>query len=124
MSFSSQVAYVRAQSELFMLDQCSIKHYTGITNVDGTYEDQFTVASSIPCRIINKTGSTSINTSDQQNEVQFTLATQSTKIQLPYTLHVTVKDIVVFDGAEYTIADVPIKHTMMGAFVITVQALV
>ncbi len=121
-TLSSQVAYVRAQSELFMIDQCVIKHYVGITNVDGAYEDQFTVASGIPCRLINKIGTTVVNTSEQKDEVQLTLSTQSTKIQLPYTLDVTVKDIIVFNGAEFGIVDVPVKHSMMGAFVVTVQA--
>lgn len=124
MSLSSQVAYVRAQSELFMLDQCSIKQYTGISNVDGAYEDQFTIASGIPCRIVNKAGGTIINTTKQQNETQFTVSTQSTKIQLPYTFHVTLKDLVIFDNELYSIVDVPIKHSMMGAFVVTLERLV
>ena len=122
MSLSSQVAYVRAQSELVMIDQCSLRRFAGITNVDGAYEDQFTVTSGIPCRLINKIGTTVVNTSEQKDEVQLTLSTQSTRIQLPYTLDVTVKDVIVFSGAEFSIVDVPVKHSMMGAFVVTLQA--
>lgn len=124
MSLSSQVAYVRAQSELFMLDHCSIKQYTGITNIDGAYEDQFTVASGIPCRIVNKAGGTVINTTKQQNETQFTVSTQSNKIQLPYAINVTVKDLIIFNNETYSIVDVPIKHAMMGAFVVTLEQIV
>lgn len=123
-TLSSQVAYVRAQSELWMLDHCLIKQYTGISNVDGAYEDRFTTVSGIPCRIVNKAGGTVINTTKQQNETQFTVSTLSTRIQLPYTVNVTVKDLIIFNNETYSIVDVPIKHALMGAFIVTLEKVV
>ena len=107
-----------------MLDHCLIKQYTGISNVDGAYEDRFTTVSGIPCRIVNKAGGTVINTTKQQNETQFTVSTLSTRIQLPYTVNVTVKDLIIFNNETYSIVDVPIKHALMGAFIVTLEKVV
>lgn len=59
---------------------------------------------------------------------QFRALQQSTtrqlyRIQIPYDLTVTVRDRIVYNGKQYDIKYVPIKHEMMGAQIIFVEEL-
>jgi major membrane immunogen (membrane-anchored lipoprotein) len=121
MTLSSSALYVRQAAEMFLLDTCTIRQFTGYTVTDGEYIESFTNHDNIKCRIVNKSGKSVPSFSDQEQQVQILKNQQNTKIQLPYDVEVTTKDKVLFNGSVYDITDVPIKHTLMAAFIVSIE---
>jgi hypothetical protein len=121
MTLISSALYIRQQAESFMLDSCTLRVFTGYSTIDGEYTEQFTEQTNIKCRIINKSGKTLSSFTNQDEDVQILKNQQTTKIQLPFSVEVATKDKLVFDSVVYDIVDVPIKHSLMGAFIISVE---
>ena len=112
---------IRARSEQFLYDQCTIRSYTGFATVDGEYIEQSTDVLNVPCRIINKTGKNSVSFQSQDELSQMLVNVQTTMMQLPFDVNVSVKDKIVFNSVLYEIVYVPVKHALMGAFIIGLE---
>ena len=112
---------IRQESEMFLADQCTINSYTGFATIDGEYVEHFTVTSGIACRVINKSSRNQTSFGNQPETTQISVNIQSTMLQLPYSVTVTTKDKIVYNSIMYDITDVPIKHSLMGAFIIGIE---
>jgi hypothetical protein len=121
MTLTDIALVIREKSEMFLVDQCTIKSYTGFATIDGEYIENFTTVSGVSCRIINKSGRNQASFDDQKDMTQILVNTQSTMLQLPYSVNVTTKDKVVYSSVVYDIINVPIKHSLMGAFIIGIE---
>lgn len=121
MTLTSAALFIRQQAESFLLDTCTLRLFTGYSTIDGEYLEAFTDRSNVRCRIINKSGKNVNSFTNQEEQVQILKNQQSTKVQLPFSTEVTTKDKLVHNGIVYDIIDVPIKHTLMGAFVIAIE---
>jgi hypothetical protein len=121
MTLTDIALVIREKSEMFLVDQCTIRSYTGFATVDGEYIENFTVTSGIPCRIVNKSGKNQASFNNQDEMSQILVNTQSTMLQLPYSINVKTKDKVVYNSVMYDITNVPIKHSLMGAFIVEIE---
>lgn len=121
MTLTDIALVIREKSEMFLADQCTIRSYTGFATIDGEYTENFTVASGIPCRIINKSGKSQTAFNNQNETSQILVNTQSTMLQLPYSTSVTTKDKIVYNSVMYDVISVPIKHSLMGAFIVGIE---
>lgn len=121
MNLIDQALFVRQQAELFLVDTCTIRMYNGFSVVDGEYAESFTDSASTPCRIINKTGKVSENYDSQQKELQYLTSRETVFLQLPFSVSVNVKDKIYLNSVLYDVVYVPVKHSLMGAFVIGIE---
>lgn len=121
MTLTDIALVIREKSEMFLADQCTIRSYTGFATVDGEYIENFTVSSGIPCRIINKSGKNQAAFNSQNEMSQILVNTQSTMLQLPYNTNIKTKDKIVYNSVMYDVINVPIKHSLMGAFIVGIE---
>jgi len=121
MTLTSAALYIRQQSEAFLVDTCTLQKFTGYSTIDGEYAETFKNQSNVQCRIINKSGKNLASFTNQEEQVQILKNQQNTKVQLLFSIEVTTKDKLVYAGTVYDIIDVPIKHSLMGAFVISIE---
>lgn len=121
MTLSNSALYIREKAEMFLLDLCTLRQFTGFTVTDGEYIESFVDHENVKCRIVNKSGKSVPSFSDQEQQVQILKNQQSTKFQLPFDTEVTTKDKIVFNSVVYDVTDVPIKHSLMGAFIVSVE---
>ena len=112
---------IRAESEKFLVSQCILRKYTGFATIDGEYQESFVDSVNIPCRVINKTGKSNTAFGSQDEQTRILVNVQSTQMQLPYNTEVSTKDKLIFDSVTYDITSVPIKHALMGAFIIAIE---
>jgi hypothetical protein len=120
MSLISEALYIREQSEQFLVDSCIIKVWGGFTTVDGEYAESFTDSAPTPCRVINKSGKTGISANAKDN-IQLLTSLSSYRLQLPYTTTITTKDKILYNSILHDVVHVPLKHSLMGAFVIYME---
>lgn len=120
MSLISDTLYIREQSEQFLLDTCVVRQFNGFSTVDGEYAESYTDSAPIPCRVVNKAGRVSSPTSAKDN-VQLLTNVSNYKIQIPYSVDINEKDKILFNSVVYDVVFVPIKHALMGAFIISIE---
>jgi hypothetical protein len=120
MSLISNALYIREQSELFLVDNCIIKVFNGFNTIDGEYAESFTDSAATPCRIINKSGKINASQNSQDN-LQILISQSALRIQLPYTTVISTRDKIVFNSVVYDVTSVPEKHSLMGAFIVSIE---
>ena len=121
MTLTDIALVIREKSEMFLVDQCTIRSYTGFATVDGEYVENFSNVTGVACRIVNKSGKNQSTLTNQDEKTQILVNTQSIMLQLPYSVTVKTKDKIIFNSVVYDIINVPIKHSLMGAFIIGIE---
>jgi hypothetical protein len=121
MNLTNQALSIREQAELFLVDTCDIRHHNGYLITDGEYTESFIDSVSVPCRVINKSGKVLGNYDSQQKELQYLTSTENLQLQLPFSTSVSTKDKVTINSVNYDVVHVPVKHSLMGAFVIGIE---
>jgi|NOAtaT_7_FD_contig_21_5016189_length_1073_multi_9_in_0_out_0_2 hypothetical protein len=121
MNLIDQTLFIRQQAELFLVDTCTIRHHNGYSVIDGEYAESFTDLASIPCRVINKSGKVLGNYDSQQKELQYLTNTENLMLQLPFSTDINTKDKVILNSTTYDVVHVPVKHSLMGAFIIGIE---
>jgi hypothetical protein len=121
MSWTDQALTVRTASESFLVDTCTIRTFNGYSTVDGEYTESFTDVNNVPCRLINRQGSVQQQPDSQERALQLLISTNTLKIQLPYAVSVTEKDKIIYNNTTYDVVYVPVKHSLMGAFVVQIE---
>jgi hypothetical protein len=121
MNFQSDAAFIRQQSEQWLTEVCSIQKFAGHVVTDGEYTTSYTTISGVACRVINRNGRLQTNFSNQQEEVQLQVSRASLRFQLPYSTELTLQDKIVFSGTMFDLVDIPVKHSLMGAFIVEVE---
>lgn len=121
MSITDQALFIRQQSELWLTDSCVIRSHNGYAAVDGEYTESFTDSSPVPCRIINKSAKINADYSSQDDSLQLITNQTNLGFQLPFTTQITTKDKIVYNNVVYDVMDVPVKHSLMGAFIVRVE---
>lgn len=121
MNLSEDAAFIRQQSEQWLTDTCRIKQFTGYTVFDGEYREDYSEIENVPCRVINRSARLQTNFSNQPEEVQLQLSRASLKFQLPFSTVITRKDKIEYDGVLFDLVDIPLKHALMGAFIVEVE---
>lgn len=121
MSWTDQALTVRTASESFLVDTCTVRTFNGYSTVDGEYTESFTDTNNVPCRLINRQGSVQQQPDSQERALQLLITTNVLKIQLPYAVSITEKDKIIYNGATYDVVYVPVKHSLMGAFVVQIE---
>jgi hypothetical protein len=120
MSLIDNALWIREQSELFLVDSCIIKVFNGFATVDGEYSESFTDSGPTPCRLINKSGKVA-GSANATESLQLLTSQTTLRIQLPYNTLVSTKDKIVFNSTTYDVTYVPEKHSLMGAFIVSVE---
>ena len=117
----AQVARIRSDAEAFLLDTAYIKRKTGQTVTRG--QTTFTYADPVEtvCRLINRSGNDETPIASQFRAVQQSANTSLFKMQLPYDADITIDDKIIYNDEEFDIVHVPVKHEMMGGFVISLM---
>ena len=120
----SHVATVRAQADVFCVDEVAIRRKTGEEVIDGQsfpiYADPVTVRA----RLINRSGASRTNIAAQFRATRQTFYDSTHRIQLPYGTEVSVADLVDYEDKAtgvirtFEIAYVPPQHEMTGAFIV------
>jgi hypothetical protein len=121
MTLTDVALVIRQKSEMFLADQCTIESYTGYATIDGEYVEHFTTSSGIACRVINKSGKNQNSFGNQSETTQILVNVQTTMLQLPYSTEISTKDKIVYNSIIYDVTYVPIKHSLMGAFIVGVE---
>ncbi len=121
MSFSAQAALIRQQSERWLTDLCTIRKFQGYSVQDGEYTELFTELEDVPCRVINRSGRLQTNFQGQSEEVQLQVSRASLRFQLPFDTTLTMQDKIAYSGISFDLVDIPLKHSLMGAFVVEVE---
>ena len=121
MNLTNQALSIREQAELFLVDTCDIRHHNGYLITDGEYTESFIDSVSVSCRVINKSGKVLGNYDSQQKELQYLTSTENLQLQLPFSTSVSTKDKVTINSVNYDVVHVPVKHSLMGAFVIGIE---
>jgi hypothetical protein len=120
MSLISNALYIREQSELFLVDNCIIKVFNGFNTIDGEYAESFTDSAPTPCRVINRSGKTE-NPASSRDNLQLLTSLSNYRLQLPYATTITVKDKILYNSILHDVVYVPLKHSLMGAFVVYME---
>lgn len=121
MTLIDKALFVRQQAELFLVDTCTIRAHGGFTVIDGEYAESFVDSAPTPCRIVNKSGKVMENYDSQQKELQYLTTRETVFLQLPFTVSLNTKDKIVFNSVVYDVTFVPVKHSLMGAFIIGME---
>jgi hypothetical protein len=121
MNLQRDAAVIRQQSEQWLTDTCTIEHFAGHTVTDGEYATSYTTESGVPCRMINRSGRLTTNMAGQSEEVQLQVSSTSFRIQLPYSTSLSLSDKIVYSGTRFDLVVVPVKHSLMGAFIVDVE---
>jgi hypothetical protein len=114
----ANIAHIRASVEVFLLDVCTIKHHVGYVVERGQSNPAYTIEDNVPCRVINKSGADNVQVASQYRSVQQATNVSLIRIQLPFDQEINLNDKVIIDDIEHSVAFPPIKHKLMGAFVV------
>ena len=121
MSWTDQALTVRAASESFLVDTCTVRTFNGYSTIDGEYTESFTNVNDVPCRLVNRQGSVQQQLDSQERSLQLLTSINTIKIQLPYARAITEKDKIIHNNVTYDVTYVPVKHSLMGAFVVQIE---
>lgn len=123
----AQVAIIRENADVFLIDTAMLRRRTGEEYVDGEARATYASPESIRCRLITRSGSESSNIAAQAREIQQENFTGLYRMQIPYTLEVNEGDQIFFSDAvtgNIKTMDVifsPSKHEYSAAVIIQLQ---
>jgi len=122
-----QVAMIRKDADMFLIDTAMLKRRTGEEYTDGQANPVYAAPESFRCRLITRSGSESNNIAAQAREIQQVNYTGLYRMQIPYDLNVSEGDQILYDDAITGITktlDVifsPAKHAYSAAVIIQLQ---
>jgi SPP1 family predicted phage head-tail adaptor len=119
----NDVLLIRQKAEEFLLSSAQLIRFLGVQSQDGEIVNAYSNPESISCRILNRSGDVTSSVAAQFRALQQSTTRQLYRMQIPYSLTVTTKDKIIFNGQRYDIKYVPIKHEMMGAQIIFIEEL-
>lgn len=119
----NDVLLIRQKAEEFLKSPAQLRRFLGTTTEDGGIVQSYAPPEDIMCRIINRSGDVTSSVAAQFRALQQSSTRQLYRIQIPYSLTVTIRDRIIYNGKQYDIKYVPIKHEMMGAQIIFVEEL-
>ena len=119
----NDVLLIRQKAEEFLLSSAELIRFLGTQSQDGEIVNAYAAPEVISCRILNRSGDVTSSVAAQFRALQQSTTRQLYRMQLPYSLVVTTKDKIIYNGNKYDIKYVPIKHEMMGAQIIFIEEL-
>lgn len=119
----NDVLLIRQKAEEFLLSTAQLVRFLGVQSQDGEIVSAYSNPETIACRILNRSGDVTSSVAAQFRALQQSTTRQLYRMQIPYSLTVTTKDKILFNGQRYDIKYVPIKHEMMGAQIIFIEEL-
>lgn len=119
----NDVLLIRQKAEEFLLSSAELIRFLGTQSQDGEIVNAYAAPEVISCRILNRSGDVTSSVAAQFRALQQSTTRQLYRMQLPYSLTVTTKDKIIYNGNRYDIKYVPIKHEMMGAQIIFIEEL-
>ena len=119
----NDVLLIRQKAEEFLLSSAELIRFLGTQSQDGEIVNAYAAPEVIACRILNRSGDVTSSVAAQFRALQQSTTRQLYRMQLPYSLVVTTKDKIIYNGNKYDIKYVPIKHEMMGAQIIFIEEL-
>jgi hypothetical protein len=119
----NDVLLIRQKAEEFLKSPAQLLRFLGATTQDGGIVQNYSAPEDIMCRIINRSGDVTSSVAAQFRALQQSTTRQLYRIQIPYDLTVGINDRIVYNGQQYDVKYVPIKHEMMGAQILFIEEL-
>lgn len=123
----AQIAFIRANANMFLIDTAQLLRRTGETYTNGQVKPTYATAEDINCRLITRSGSESNNIAAQPREVQQTTFTGLFRMQIPYDVEIHAGDQILYTDKEsgtvrrFDVVFAPPRHTYTGAVVIQLE---
>lgn len=120
----SQVEVIRAQADIFCVDDVMIRRKIGENVIDGESFPIWAADVESRARIINRSGASRSNVAAQFRATRQTFYDSTYRVQLPYDTEVTVGDLIIYEDDAtkveriFEIVYVPPQHKMTGAFIV------
>lgn len=112
-----QVAAIKNDSAVFMIDTCIWKKKTANVTVKGASYATYDEGTEIPCRLINRSGADEIPVASQYRAIQVASNTATFRFQVPVDDTETMDegDIIIYNDVTYEIDHVPVNHALMAS---------
>lgn len=121
MNITNVVESIRTQSEQFLLTSAKLYKFSHRTTEKGQNINHYDAPVDIKVRVINRGGNDEMPVASQYRAVQQVVNTSTIRMQVPYTLDVTLDDYIVVDDQKFDIVHIPVRHELSGSFVIYLQ---
>src|SRR5689334_9995854 len=121
------IAIIREQAKSFLIDECTLYHKTGETVTKGQAVNIYATPQVVPCRLIVRSGTESINLAAQERATQLSTFYGVYRLQIPVGTIVSVGDKIDFtDKANgvvhnFEVVFVPPNNEFTGAYTIGLQ---
>jgi len=121
------VSIIREQAQAFLIDTCILYHKTGETVTKGQAVNIYASPQTVPCRLITRSGTESINLAAQERATQLSTFYGVYRLQIPVGTIVSVGDKIDFTDNQngivhnFEVTFVPPNNEYTGAYVIGLQ---